>query len=779
MLRQQIIIMERGDNMKRNPLNKRLKRDLLKNKGRYAAIAIMIIATIVLLSGMLAETDAVTSALYNFRENNYVEDGQFQSMREIDEDSVKNVQDIGINIYKNYYYNFKNIKDSSNDELEDTTIRIYKERKSDNNINVESLFEGREPKENDEIAIDRLFLQSNNLKLGDTLKIDSKEYKIVGTTAFPDYTCLFEKNTNLLMDTYHFGVAIVSDECFNSFDKSQVIYNYSYRFKDRDLDKKQKIDLNNDVKEKLVENKVMLTGFLSQENNQCITFVDDDLGSDVPMIKNFSLIIIGIMAFVFAIVILSTIDEEAKIIGTLLSLGYKKWEIIFHYLKMPFYISLFGAVVGNILGYTVMPKIFGKLYYENYSLPPSEGIKINMEALILSTVVPILIMVLVNMIMLRYKMSITPLKFLRKDLKRHNKKGGMKLPNIKFFNRFRIRVILQNKANYLMLLIGILLGNVILLFGICITPTINKYIDDIRDTAISNYQYILKAPIDINDDDAEKYILQSMEAKNIVSDKDMDVSLYGIQKDSKYLKDLDLNTADKGIYVSDGLLKKMKKKIGDNILLTDKNTAKEYELKIEGSIDYDSGLAAFMNNKSLNALLHNDADYYNGYLSNEELNIDEENILTKITVNDLTNIGTQMLSSFSGIASIMLIAAVLIFVALMYILTKIVIDKNATNISYMKVFGYNSKEINKLYLRATTIVIVAAILISLPLAYYILVYLFESSMAKVSGYIEAYVSIYEYLIMFASGIVCYLVVNFFHIRRVNKITMTDALKDRE
>ena len=97
----------------------------------------------------------------------------------------------------------------------------------------------------------------------------------------------------------------------------------------------------------------------------------------------------------------------------------------------------------------------------------------------------------------------------------------------------------------------------------------------------------------------------------------------------------------------------------------------------------------------------------------------------------------------------------------------------------MKVFGYNSKEINKLYLRATTIVIVAAILISLPLAYYILVYLFESSMAKVSGYIEAYVSIYEYLIMFASGIVCYLVVNFFHIRRVNKITMTDALKDRE
>ena len=54
-------------------------------------------------------------------------------------------------------------------------------------------------------------------------------------------------------------------------------------------------------------------------------------------------------------------------------------------------------------------------------------------------------------------------------------------------------------------------------------------------------------------------------------------------------------------------------KIGDYITLVDKSTNKEYDLKIEGTIDYASGLSVFMNIKSLNTLLSNDEDYFNGY----------------------------------------------------------------------------------------------------------------------------------------------------------------------
>ena len=763
--------------MKKNPLNKRLKRELFSNKGRYIAISAMLIVTILLFSGMLAITDAVKSTLADSRENDLVEDGQFESLLEMDQDTISDVEDIGIKIYENYYYNFLNIENENDKELEDTTVRIYKERKSNNNVNVEEFFEGEEPKGKNEIALDRLFLESNNIKVGDYIKIDSKKYKVSGSIALPDYTSLFEKNSNLIMDARHFGVGIVSKEAFDEFDIKDVIYNYCYRFNNRDID--NKIDFNNDIKNKLVENKVMLTSFLSKENNQCISFVDDDLGSDVPMVRNFCLVIIGIMAFVFAIVILSTIDEESKIIGTLLSLGYKKWEIVFHYLKMPFYVSIFSAIVGNALGYTAMANVFKDIYYKSYSLAPCKGVALNAEALILSTIVPIIIMVVINMIMLRYKMTITPLRFLRKYLKKNKSKRGIKLPNFKFFNRFRIRVILQNKANYLMLLVGIILGNVILLFGLCIDPTFAKYIDDIKDTSISEYQYVLKNPVELEDEDAEKYVIESMETENKSAGKDMDISLYGIEKNSKYLTSINLTTADKGVYVSTGLLKKKNMKIGDYITLVDKSTNKEYDLKIEGTIDYASGLSVFMNIKSLNTLLSNDEDYFNGYFSNEELDIDKDNVYTKITVNDLAKLGDQMLSSFAETSKILLVVAVLIFISLMYILTKIVIDKNSMSISYMKVFGYNSKEINKLYLRATTIVVIISIIVSLPLSYYILRYIFAASMAKISGYIDIYVGVKEYLIMAFMGFVSYLLINLLHIRRISNITMAEALKDRE
>lgn len=91
---------------------------------------------------------------------------------------------------------------------------------------------------------------------------------------------------------------------------------------------------------------MLLTGFVSAENNQSITFIDDDMGSDVPMMKVLLSLIILIMAFVFAIVISSTIDAEAAMIGTLgVALGYTKAELLRHYLSMPVAVTLISALL--------------------------------------------------------------------------------------------------------------------------------------------------------------------------------------------------------------------------------------------------------------------------------------------------------------------------------------------------------------------------------------------------------------------------------------------------
>ena len=56
------------------------------------------------------------------------------------------------------------------------------------------------------------------------------------------------------------------------------------------------------------------------------------------------------------------------------------------------------------------------------------------------------------------------------------------------------------------------------------------------------------------------------------------------------------------------------------------------------------------------------------------------------------------------------------FVLILYLLSKIIIEKNAQSISMVKILGYNNREINRIYLHSTTIVVILCILITIPIS---------------------------------------------------------------
>lgn len=757
-----------GDSM-RNPLRKRYSRDLKKNLGRYLSIFLMLMATIALMSGFLSVSDGVQEAFRENREVCKLEDGLFSSYEEISADIILNIEKLGVSVYENYYVN-ENIK-------EEKVLRIYKNRK---NTNLVTAMKGNLPESNKEMAIERLFAETNNIAIGDTITVSGTVMRITGYVCMPDYSSLFEKNSDLMMDSFHFGVGIVTEEAFNSYSKDALTYNYSYSFKERDLSEAEKRELSNEILESLVENKALLTNFCTAENNSSISFIEDDLDSDVPLMKVLLNIIIVIMAFVYSIIISSTIDAEAPIIGTLLASGYGKYELTRHYMELPIMVTLFSAFIGNLLGYTVMPILFKDMFYGSYSLPPME-IKLNLEALFLTTVLPILIMVCINFVTLNHKLSISPLNFLRRELKKKNNKRAIKLPNLSFLGRFRMRIIIQNKNNYLTLFIGIFFASVVLMFGLSISPLIEHYVDSIRSTSISNYQYILKAPMEAkNGEAAEKFTFTSLETFYKFGNKNIEVSFYGLNEPSKYLSKIPISEEGVGVYFSDGLAKKLKKKTGDTVAFVDPYTGNKYKLMIIGIYEYPAGLSAFMSQRQLNALLDYEEAYFNGYFSNVELTFKDENYLAAvITPEDMAKLGDQMTSSFSQMAPLCLGIAVIIYLVLMYLLTKIVIDKNAIYISFMKVFGYEEKEIRKLYLTATTIVVVASLFLGLPLVYLTIQGCFEAVLMKLSGYIPIYIPAYLFVEVVVIGMVSYFIINFFHKKKVYRIEMAAALKNKE
>ena len=153
---------------------------------------------------------------------------------------------------------------------------------------------------------------------------------------------------------------------------------------------------------------VNLETFVPRYLNQAIIFTGDDMGGDKAMVVMLLYIVIVIMAFVFGITISNTIRKEAGVIGTLRASGYTRRELILHYMTLPVLVTLIGALIGNILGYTVFKGVCAGMYYGSYSLPTYVTIW-NAEAFLLTTVVPVIIMILINYAVLRYRLQLSPL----------------------------------------------------------------------------------------------------------------------------------------------------------------------------------------------------------------------------------------------------------------------------------------------------------------------------------------------------------------------------------
>ena len=92
--------------------------------------------------------------------------------------------------------------------------------------------------------------------------------------------------------------------------------------------------------------------------------------------------------------------------------------------------------------------------------------------------------------------------------------------------------------------------------------------------------------------------------------------------------------------------------------------------------------------------------------------IDEKYIATEITLDDLTKVSRQLDRSMGEVFGIIKVFAVVLFAVLMFLLTKLIVEKNSTSISMVKILGYSNSEISRLYVTSTTIVVVISVVIN-------------------------------------------------------------------
>jgi len=745
----------------KNPLMKRLPRELRSDIGKYIALFLFLTLAIGFVSGFLVADNSMKISYDKSFDKYNVEHGHFILKDEADAEMLNDIEDVfDVTIYPLTYKNKEN--------SEGHTIRIYPPRED---INRADIMEGSLPEKDDEIAIDRLYAENNDISTGDTFTVADKDYTVSGFIALTDYSALFKNNSDMMFDANKFTVALVTKNEFDDLSEAGTEYCYAWRNSDNSLSDDKQKDKADDIVKYIAE-RAVLTDFVCRPDNQAIMFTGNDMGGDKVMVQTLLYIVMVVIAFAFAVTTKSTIEQEAPVIGTLRASGYTRNEILFHYLAIPVVVTLIAAVSGNIIGYTAMKNLVTTMYYHSYSLTAYKTIW-NADAFIRTTVVPLLIIFLINFLIISSSLSISPLQFLRRDLSKRHRKKAVKLPEWKFLTRFRTRVVLQNMPAYLTLFFGIFFASVLLLFGIMFTPLLKNFKSEIQQSKLSEYQYILKAPVETENEKAEKYCVRTL---NNTSDEE--ITVYGINESSDYLTDLSFSNDE--IYLSDGFMEKYSIKDGDKITLHDKYSHEEYEFTVKGQYHYPATLCVFMSREHFNDIFDNDEDYFTGYFSNKKLDdIDENFIASTITEHDLTIMADQLEDSMGLIFPFFGGFGIIIFVLMMYLLAKLIIEKNASSISMIKILGYSNGEASKLYNHATAIVVIVSLLLSVVLGSSAIRVIYYTMMKEYPGWLTFYLAPWGFPLLIGIGIICFVLVTLILNKKIKKIPLSQALKNME
>ena len=264
------------------------------------------------------------------------------------------------------------------------------------------------------------------------------------------------------------------------------------------------------------------------------------------------------------------------------------------------------------------------------------------------------------------------------------------------------------------------------------------------------------AAVETDNETAEKFSAYTLRTPPDGPYKCEDVMVYGMPAESRFVQGIPKSEKgqDPRILISSAYSDKYDIFAGDTIELQEKYGADKYRFTVAGVYDYPASICVFMEQSALNQCFDLGKDYFSGYMSQTPItDIDEKYIGTEIDFESLTKVTRQLTISMGSMMYLVDFFAVAIFLVLIYILSKIIIEKNAQSISMAKILGYTGGEIGRLYIRSTTVVYLACFAATVPIVTVLIRYLMKVMIRmEMTGWIDLYVGRPVYVEMIILGV---------------------------
>ena len=518
-----------------------------------------------------------------------------------------------------------------------------------------------------------------------------------------------------------------------------------------------------------------LTSFLKAENNPRIAASAEDVAINKSAGILAGIIGLALFGYVISVFIVHSIDSDSEVIGTLYALGVTQGALLRHYLAIPAVIALLGGMCGTVLGFSPIGVAYLMRNTASYFSFPSPDAYYPVYLLIYGLAMPVLVTIIVNWLVIRSRLAKPPLMLLKKETVKE-KSGGMQIQNMGFIGMFRTRQMLREKRTSLTVCIGMFIALLLLFLGVNSYSFITTM--QIKNDADVQFEYMvsLKYPPEEIPDGATGVYMTSL-TKEIYG-SELDVSILGIDEDNPYFN----FTPAKGeetLKISNSMANKYRLKTGDTVILTDSTADKRYVFTVDAVVPYSAGLYAFMDIESARSLFGAKEDAYNLLLSDIMPGVDSGRIYSVTTKADILEYSDIFLELMTPMVVMMIAVATVVFVIVMYLMMKMMIDRSSFGISLMKIFGFNDGEVRRLYLDGNLITVTLGAIIGVPLAKIVIDAIYPVMISNVALGPDMTLLPWLYVAIFALVYGSYFFISLLLSRRLMSVTTAEVLKRRE
>lgn len=637
------------DNVKKR-LGKRVLRRFAAYKLKLFVLFLVVFSTTAIFISFFVGTSSVLQSVNQFNDSYKVEDGVFQTTKELDK-SIPTIQ------YEQMKYG--EIRQDGN------TIRVFQAREEINRYQVTN---GKDIKSDTEILLDNNFMEANRLKIGENIELNGNNFTIVGTAISPDY--ITTKNSNLVLQANAkvFGIAFVNNAAFASlFNENYATY-YAYRSASS------------------VEEISKLVDPLYINDSRNNTRIQQVIG-DAKAPRDLALLL-AVLLYLIVLVLLSVYHfevskKEKNNLDTFHKLGVSKATLFKHYMMETNVTLALAWFIGGIIGIFSIETIM-QMNQKIYNYPILE---INYLLLGFCVIVSLLFILSMNLLLV-YQF------YIKQQNGRSSKiKPGRKQRNssvIPFAYRYRLKRITRNKKEMALFVILVFFVGLLMNFSFLLKDSVTQYVHDlgVENTFEEILFYSPQAEAKVSGESFKIY--------NLHDQAGVSQSVYVISPDSDFFH-YDLPLKDGDVIITEAFAKKYDKSVGDSLELTDIANEKKYHFDINKINSVSTVSTIYLVSK-------------NGQLMNEETfatpavamadsyeNSNAPYIEAKLERDEIINSGENILDVINKQITLILSLAVVLLVALLYSLLEFSFQNSRKSIETLKLQGYSLPELMKMH----------------------------------------------------------------------------------